>query len=389
MKNRIISTVLSALMLSSLLASSFAATSTTVDGSSDVPVTLQTEAPTFSVTVPTSLPLSMKADGSVVTATDCKITNSSSGPVKVTNVDISGTNGWSKLEYNTEFKNIQVDSTSFAMTMNEVESDIADTFSTINTNSDEVFTYAAKVAPQSTAISTDTTIATVVFTIGWDTVSMVEVGDIVSLEYDGAPTNFIVIQIGNPDDTIYDESCDGVWLLSEDVLEDEVIWNKKDDNTYSTSDINTYLNTKVISKFSEDIQSSIQEVRIPYTDGTGRDGNVKTGSDGLTTKLFLLSATEVGFKPSTNNLFNIEGAILEYFIRATDDDIIAMTSDGSRATNWWLRSPYSHEPSGWDADLTKSWFMNTDGSLEYDDVFIDDYGLRVALILPSTYLISK
>ena len=48
----------------------------------------------MSVTVPTALPMAMSDDGTVVTATDCKIINNSYGAVRVRSVSISAAAGW-------------------------------------------------------------------------------------------------------------------------------------------------------------------------------------------------------------------------------------------------------------------------------------------------------
>ena len=54
-----------------------------------------TKTPTrMSVTVPTALPMAMSDDGTVVTASDCKITNNSYGAVRVRSVSISAAAGW-------------------------------------------------------------------------------------------------------------------------------------------------------------------------------------------------------------------------------------------------------------------------------------------------------
>lgn len=48
----------------------------------------------MSVTAPTALPMAMSDDGTVVTATDCRITNNSYGAVRVASVSISAASGW-------------------------------------------------------------------------------------------------------------------------------------------------------------------------------------------------------------------------------------------------------------------------------------------------------
>ena len=48
----------------------------------------------MSVTVPTALPMAMSDDGTVVTASDCRITNNSYGAVRVRSVSISAAADW-------------------------------------------------------------------------------------------------------------------------------------------------------------------------------------------------------------------------------------------------------------------------------------------------------
>ena len=64
---------------------------TTNDGIGDGGETTPTR---MSVTVPTALPMAMSDNGTVVTASDCKITNNSYGAVRVRSVSISAATGW-------------------------------------------------------------------------------------------------------------------------------------------------------------------------------------------------------------------------------------------------------------------------------------------------------
>ena len=71
----------------------------TANGTGETPVTITAEATTFNVTVPTSIPLTVKADGTVGVPTDLKIVNNSAGKVKVTAV--TAENGtWTLADYN-------------------------------------------------------------------------------------------------------------------------------------------------------------------------------------------------------------------------------------------------------------------------------------------------
>lgn len=90
---------LSMALAASLMAVPAQAAVTTAGSTGETPVTIQAEATTFSVTVPTAIPLTVKADGNVKVPTDLKILNESAGKVKVT--AITATDGtWHLTDYN-------------------------------------------------------------------------------------------------------------------------------------------------------------------------------------------------------------------------------------------------------------------------------------------------
>lgn len=66
-----------------------------------VPVILTVEAPIFSVTVPTALPVTITNDGSILTADNAAIQNFSAGPVAISDVEILGVGGWETVAYGT------------------------------------------------------------------------------------------------------------------------------------------------------------------------------------------------------------------------------------------------------------------------------------------------
>ena len=147
-------------------------------GSASVPVTVAREAANFSVTVPTTLPISVSADGTVTTATDAVIANNSGAPVAVTKVELTSQNNWTLAAYKPDILDLTVDTKQFGLQMY-----IGDkTVSTSNNGSSEILsdslnakitkgqkcavTYNALFPAQTVAIS-DTQIANVVFTVGW------------------------------------------------------------------------------------------------------------------------------------------------------------------------------------------------------------------------------
>lgn len=174
-----LSGILAFTMLVCLTIPVFATELTTAGGDSSVPVTLTSTSATFSVTVPTALPIVVSADGTVTTATDVKIVNNSPGAVKVTNMTISSED-WEEVDYDSiDVAALQTDSYVLAMSINGDKTTGDDTISFTASNwpkldgkndadSDELpISYDAKLSIQ-TSENNEVQIATVVFTIGWD-----------------------------------------------------------------------------------------------------------------------------------------------------------------------------------------------------------------------------
>ena len=86
-------------------------------GSASVPVTVAREAATFSVTVPTTLPISVDANGNVTTATDAAINNNSGAPVAVTKVELTSQSDWTLAAYSRDILNLPVDAKQFGLQM--------------------------------------------------------------------------------------------------------------------------------------------------------------------------------------------------------------------------------------------------------------------------------
>ena len=147
-------------------------------GSASVPVNVTREAATFSVVVPTTLPIAVDADGNVTTATDATIINNSSAPVAVTKVELASLSDWTLAAYSRDILNLPVDAKQFGLQMNIGDKTVA----TSNSGTSDVLsdslnarivkgqncavTYNA-LFPARTAAVSDTQIANVVFTVGW------------------------------------------------------------------------------------------------------------------------------------------------------------------------------------------------------------------------------
>lgn len=203
------------------------------------------------------------------------------------------------------------------------------------------------------------------------------VGSIVKIKVNGASKDFIVVQQGNPNTGTYDSSCAGTWLLMKDIYTTSTFGNN---NSYKDSSIHSYLNGTFFNLIDGDIRNAIKQVKIPYQNGTGSGGSLATGSNGLSTKVFLLSGYEVGWTTSDNGYFPKDGVRLAYFGNSSGGNSKRIAYNGSSAAVWWLRSPYTN--SNYDV-----WYVDADGSYNYYWCNYS-YGVRPAFILPSTLVVS-
>ena len=180
----------SALIASALGMSAFAAegpVTVTTPGAGTTPVTLTADASTFNVTVPTEIPLAVKADGTVTVPGNLEIVNNSSGPVKVTSVAMNHS-VWSMTDYNggsrTKIAAEKVGSKKLGLSLKAKTEELASKTDGDQTltpskwlmqgqdggadNAKLSITVGAIATANDTAISVAETAANVVFTLAWD-----------------------------------------------------------------------------------------------------------------------------------------------------------------------------------------------------------------------------
>lgn len=210
------------------------------------------------------------------------------------------------------------------------------------------------------------------------TLSSKAIGSTIKLKVNGSAKDFIVVHQGKPS-SVYDDSCSGTWLLMKDIYENRQ-WHSSDTNDYANSTIHSYLNSTFLAMLDSNIQKAIKQVKLPYRKGSGTSTTVTSGSNGLPAKIFLLSATEMSFNFSY--MPSGEGAELAYFKGCADN-----SSDSKRvaylngsATSWWLRSPGCFS-------FSSALFVYSFGDWNYYSCS-NSCGIRPALILPSTLLVS-
>ena len=204
------------------------------------------------------------------------------------------------------------------------------------------------------------------FLIGGTPLSKLGVGTSVWMNVNGSPTEFYIMHRGRPytENTLYDASCSGIWLIMKSLYNggEKIKWDATN-NDYAESDMHSFLNSTVLHQFDVNIQNIIKQVKIPYWSGTG---TVKSGADGLSTKIFLLGGYEAGYTTSDSSYFPVDGAKL------SKTPIFSGNS-------MWLRSAYT-------ANTTSVW--NITSSSKYTTSCTSSLAIRPALILPNETLVD-
>lgn len=208
------------------------------------------------------------------------------------------------------------------------------------------------------------------------------VGSSVYLMEDGSAVEYLVVNQGIPSaSSLYDASCDGLWLLRKDIYENRA-WSTGS-NLYASASIHTYLNDTFINLFDTETKSAITQIKIPYVINSADE--VLSGSNGLSTKIFLLSGYEVGFTTDVNVYFPVDGAKLDYFESGDTSDgnnrSLRIAYMNGTTTGWWTRSPGTNYTD-------YAWRVLRSGSCNCYGCS-NSYGIRPALILPSTALFDK
>ena len=206
------------------------------------------------------------------------------------------------------------------------------------------------------------------------------VGSIVKLKVNGSYRNFIVVHQGLPS-SIYDSSCNGTWLLMQDIYEARRFHVSYSDSTsFYNSELCSYLNGAFLNLLDSSIKAAIKQVKIPYSINKSGNFAVSTGKGGFSTKVFLLSRAELHYDSSQYSTTG-EGSALSYFASCsagTDSKRVGKLN--GTITSWWVRSP-------WTQRSYANTVVYTNGGFTYE-MFTSAYGVRPALILPTDLCVS-
>ncbi len=213
-------------------------------------------------------------------------------------------------------------------------------------------------------------------------VSTLPIGSIIKTKVNGEAWEWLIVHQGKPS-AMYDESCNGTWILMKDIYSESKFGVSND---YEASLVNSYLNNAFLALLEPNVRNAIQQVKIPYRKGAGEDPDISSGANGLATKIFALSGYELGW--TSNDIYTMppDGAKLAHF----------ESGEGSAAKNkrianrkgtpaiWWTRSPVCARGDG--IDMHYSVYENGGYYRDFRD---NVRGIRPAMVLKGSTLIDE
>ena len=195
------------------------------------------------------------------------------------------------------------------------------------------------------------------------------VGQAVVINEFGTPILYLVVHQGNPDAGLYDASCEGTWLLRNEIV---TMISYGSTQFYANSRMPSYLNPDIAGTplfgLDEKIKNAMKTVKIPYHASTG---DIMSGANGLSCRAFLLSPREYG---DDNYLMPADGVTLDYFKGGGTANRIAYYE--GEPVRHWTRSDR--------LEGSTVWVVSTNGTFTTLSTS-NSCGVRPAFILPYDY----
>ena len=219
------------------------------------------------------------------------------------------------------------------------------------------------------------------------TVGNMPIGTIINIKVSGTTAIYkgVIVHKGNPDSSMYDASCNGVWVwlkhsrysFSSGGRDDYTYPFDRYDREFNDSDAFYACNTLVYNSLKNatpSFVSLIKSVKIPYADKL--QGKVLTLSQGVSAFVFPLSLIELGYSPDDD--IPKDGAKLSYF--NTDADRISIGMD-----HYQTKGPYVTRTVSM-SDVSQSYRINGYGQkfiqkkyyvAEFSPAFILPYDVKL------------
>ena len=194
-------------------------------------------------------------------------------------------------------------------------------------------------------------------------------GDIVKINENGSPVNFLVL--------IHNYPASGrTLLIRQDIYNQQMVDGEPDSNypgIYVSSDISSWLNSGYLNLIEPDLKSQIINVSIEYNSSTGSVPSIAK----MDVKIFLLSYTELGPSTSFDGTYGKEGKFIPYF----DTDTSRISNYEGSPSTYFTRTLFRNNSGGTRRYLTVD--NSGDGGLS-----TSPRGIRPAFTLPSTLTVA-
>ena len=203
--------------------------------------------------------------------------------------------------------------------------------------------------------------------------SALAVGSTITLEVGGSAASFLIVHQGNPDPARYDASCDGTWLMMDDVA---VYDRLMGDFDFPNSGPGIWLNEDFFDTLSADVQALVKQIRLPYY-----FNGLRTGADGALCKIFMPTPIELGGADDVAGR-PVDSAVLAYFADCGGDGAAAarVANYQGHTESYWTRTPNT-------TGTNQGWYVTKTGAIASQPNGTND-GLRPMMILPDTLLVD-
>lgn len=195
------------------------------------------------------------------------------------------------------------------------------------------------------------------------------VGQMVAIKESGTPIPYLVVHQGNPDAGLYDASCEGTWLLRNEIKAMRAYGSSR---FYNYSDMPRFLDPDIAGSatygLDEKVKNAMKTVKIPYHASTG---DIMSGANGLPCRAFLLGAKEYGMR--SGYTVPEDSVVLDYFKNNVGNRIAYYEGEPARH---WTRSDRLNVSSVW--AVMQSGLLSSAGASYL-------FGVRPAFILPYEY----
>ena len=183
--------------------------------------------------------------------------------------------------------------------------------------------------------------------------STLAVGSTIKIIESGATADYLVVHQGRPS-TVYDGSCIGTWVMRVDCPVLRML-NATNESVYAGGPTDTYLNGDFYNSLDSAARSAVKQVKIPYVDGNGKTGTLKTGSSGLLRRVFVASGKELRLESQALRRMYDVGAMLSYF-NSHSSDAARIANWNGAPTQYWCRDPAKEY-------TTNMWMVGNNGRL--------------------------